>query len=413
MSILVFNAGSTSLKFGLFSDPACDLIVSGSIDWAGGDRHHSRLTLRSAEGKSLQSRTVDVPDDLAAIHGSLGALAEADPRGTQSLADIRVVGHRVVHGGAEFSESMVIDDAVKRSIVRWAELAPLHNVPALAAISAAEVALPHARQVAVFDTAFFAHIPPRAFVYPVPYAWYSDWGVRRFGFHGISHQYCAARAAEILRADPAGLRIINCHLGGGCSAAAIRGNVAVASTMGFSPLDGLMMATRPGSIDPGIFAHVERHHGLTADDLDTILNRESGLWGVSGVSSDFAEVEHAAQQGNYRAGLAVDMFADRVRAAVGALAVSMGGVDVLAFTDRVGENSPTLRAMACQGLECLGLRLDPQRNAANRPDSDISAADTQARILVIHTEEELMIAREAQMTNQQRFARASNDNRPS
>ena len=254
--------------------------------------------------------------------------------------------------------------------------------------------------MAVFDTAFFAHLPPRAHVFPLPYAWYSEWGVRRFGFHGISHQYCAARAAEILDRDPAGLRIINCHLGGGCSAAAIHGNVAVASTMGFTPLDGLMMATRPGALDPGIFSHVERRHGLTADDLDAALNHGSGLLGVSGVSSDFAEVERAAEQGDGRARLAVDMFADRVRAAVGALAVSMGGVDVLAFTDRVGENSPTLRAMACQGLECLGLRLDPLRNAANRPDSDISSADSPARILVIHTEEELMIAREAQKTSQ-------------
>jgi acetate kinase len=291
---------------------------------------------------------------------------------------------------------VLIDGAVRESIARWSALAPLHNLPALAVISAAEAALPHARQVAVFDTAFFAQLPPRAYIFPLPYAWHSDWGLRRFGFHGISHRYCAGRAAEILDRDPTGLRIINCHLGGGCSAAAIRGNVAVASTMGFTPLDGLMMATRPGSLDPGIFSHVARRHGLTADDLDAVLNRESGLLGVSGVSSDFAEVERAAQQGNDRARLAVDMFADRVRAAVGALAVSMGGVDVLAFTDRVGENSPALRAMACQGLECLGLRLDPLRNEANRPDSDIALADSPARILVIHSEEELMIAREAQ-----------------
>jgi acetate kinase len=272
----------------------------------------------------------------------------------------------------------------------------------LATISAAEVALPHARQVAVFDTAFFAQLPPRAHVYPVPYAWYSDWGVRRFGFHGISHRYCAGRAAEILGRDPAGLRIVNCHLGGGCSAAAIQGNVAVAVTMGFSPLDGLMMATRPGSLDPGILSHVARRHGLTADDLFAALNHESGLWGVSGVSSDFAEVELAARQGNDRARLAIDMFADRVRAAVGSLAVGMGGVDVLAFTDRVGGFTPPLRARAGQGLECLGLRLDPLRNAANWPDSDIAAADSPGRILVIHTEEELMIAREAQKTDQRK-----------
>jgi acetate kinase len=396
MSILVFNAGSTSLKFGLFTDPACARLLSGALDWAGGDRHRALLTLRIVGETAAQSRTADVPDDPAAVHCALEALAETLPDGAQTLADIQVVGHRVVHGGAEFPQSVPIDGVVRQSIARWSAVAPLHNLPALAVISAAEVALPRARQVAVFDTAFFARLPPRAHVYPLPYAWYSEWGVRRFGFHGISHQYCAARAAEILGRDPAGLRIINCHLGGGCSAAAIHGSVAVASTMGFTPLDGLMMATRPGGLDPGIFAHVQRRHGLTADDLDAALNHGSGLLGVSGVSSDFAEVERAAEEGDCRARLAVDMFADRVRSAVGALAVSMGGVDVLAFTDRVGENSPTLRATACQGLECLGLHLDPLRNAANRPDSDISSADSPARILVIHTEEELMIAREAQ-----------------
>jgi acetate kinase len=397
MSILVFNAGSTSLKFGLFTDPACALLASGSLDWAGGDRHRALLTLRTAEA-AAHSRTVAVPDDPAAVRCALQALAEALPGGGQTLAEIRVVGHRVVHGGAEFSESTPIDAAVREGIARWSAVAPLHNLPALAAISAAEAALPQARQVAVFDTAFFARLPPREHVYPLPYAWYSEWGVRRFGFHGLSHQYCAGRAAEILRRAPAGLRIINCHLGGGCSAAAIRGNMAIASTMGFTPLDGLMMATRPGTLDPGIFAHVARRHGLTADDLDAVLNQGSGLLGISGVSSDFSAVLRAAAEGNARARLAVEMFVDRVRAAVGALAVGMGGVDVLSFTDRVGENSPEFRAMACQGLECLGLRLDPLRNAANQPDSDISADDSPARILVIHTREELMIAREAQKT---------------
>ncbi len=404
MSILVFNAGSTSLKFGLFTDPACEMLVSGSLDWAGGNRHRAALTLHTAGEIAAQSRTVGVPEDAAAVSCAIQALAEARPDGRQTLAGIQVVGHRVVHGGAEFPGSVLIDGAVKESIARWSALAPLHNPPALTAISAAEVALPRARQVAVFDTAFFAQLPPRAYVYPLPYAWYSDLGVRRFGFHGISHKYCAGRAAEILARDPAGLRVINCHLGGGCSAAAIQGNGAVATTMGFTPLDGLMMATRPGSLDPGILPHVQRCHGLTADDLDAALNHGSGLLGISGISSDFSAVQRAAEQGHGRARLAVEMFADRVRAAIGALAVSMGGVDVLAFTDRVGENSPTLRAMACQGLECLGLRLDPQRNSANRPDSDIALAHSPGRILVIHTQEELMIAREAQKTNQRKVA---------
>lgn len=400
MSILVFNAGSTSLKFGLFADPACTSLVSGSLDWADGDRRHAALTLCTTAETAAERRTVDVPDDRAAVGCALQAVTDSHLDDVRSLADIQVVGHRVVHGGSDFSESVLIDGAVKAGIGRWSELAPLHNAPALAIIQAAEIALPHARQVAVFDTAFFAHLPPRDHVYPLPYAWYAEWGIRRFGFHGISHQYCAARAAEILRCDAGGLRIINCHLGGGCSAAAIRGNVAVASTLGFSTVDGLMMATRPGSVDPGILPHVQRRFGLAAEDLVRVLNQESGLLGVSGISSDFSEIEGAAQQGNSRARLAVEMFADRVRAAVGALAVGMGGVDVLSFTDRVGENSPTLRAAACQGLECLGLELDAQRNAANLPDSDVSAANSKGRILVIHTREELMIAREALKVSQ-------------
>jgi acetate kinase len=405
MSILVFNAGSTSLKFGLFSEPACAWLVSGSLDWADGDRQHATLTLRAGGGPTAPRRTVNVPDDRAAVRCAIQAVTEAGADGAGDLADIHVVGHRVVHGGVDVFESVVIDEAVKQCVGRWAELAPLHNVPALAAISATEIALPDARQVAVFDTAFFAHLPPRVHVLPLPYAWYTEWGIRRFGFHGISHQYCAARAAEILQRDPRGLRIINCHLGGGCSAAAIRGGVAVASTLGFSTFDGLMMATRPGAFDPGILPYVERRYGLTPEELNRTMSSASGLLGVSGVSSDFAEVERAAQQGNSRAQLAVDMFADRVRAAIGALAVGMGDVDVLSFTDRVGENSPTLRAMVCQGLECLGLRLDPQRNAANRPDSELSAADAQGRILVIHTQEELMIAREALRACQRNGAR--------
>ena len=281
------------------------------------------------------------------------------------------------------------------AIARWSELAPLHNPPALAAIAAAQSALPHARQVAVFDTAFFAGLPPRAHVYSLPYSWYADWGVRRFGFHGISHQYCAAQWLEIITSNTSGLRIVNCHLGGGCSVAAIRGQEAIAMTMGFTPLDGLMMATRPGTLDPGILLHVQRRHGLTADDLSSALNHRSGLLGVSGISSDFSEILAAAEQGHVRAQLAVDMFADRVRGAVAAMAVSMGGLDVLSFTDRVGESSPALRAMVCQGLECLGIRIDPARNEANRVDSDIAAADSPGRILVIRTREELMIAKEA------------------
>ncbi len=391
MSILVFNAGSTSLKFGLFDDEARQVVASGDIDWAHGDRRRATLAFH-AVGLGESRSQVDVQEEGAAAGLTIRVLAETVDG---SRAAIKAVGHRVVHGGAKYPGSVVIDEQVKETVSRLAELAPLHNPPALAAICAAERALPGALQIAVFDTAFYAALPPRAHVYPLPYEWYSDWGVRRFGFHGISHQYCASRAAEMLHRDLAQLRLVSCHLGGGCSAIAVREGRAVATTMGFTPLDGLMMGTRCGSIDPGVVLHLQRSCGLPVEKIDHALNHGSGLLGVSGVSPDFAEVERAANQGSERARLACDIFADQVRSAVGGLVVTMGGVNSLVFTDRVGEGSPTLRAAVCEGLECLGISLDRKRNAACRADSDVALAASPARILVIHTREELMIAREA------------------
>jgi acetate kinase len=393
MSILVFNAGSSSLKFGLFGVGGEETLATGHIDWADGNRHAAELLLKAPAAGTVRL-TVDVPDDRAATCCAIESLAALSANG-DPIATIDVVGHRVVHGGAEFPDGVLIDARVQAIIARLAELAPLHNPPALAAIRAAEAILPHAAQVAVFDTAFYAHLPPRAYVYPLPYEWYEKWGVRRFGFHGISQKYCTRRAAELLGCDLAQLRIVSCHLGGGASAVAVEGGRAVATTMGFTPLEGLMMGTRSGSIDPGILLHMQRCGGLTVDAIDDVLNHRSGLLGVSGLSPDFAHVEEAARQGNPRAELARQIFADRVRSTIGALAVTMGGVDVLIFTDRVGENSPGLRAAACRGLECLGLQLDPQRNAACQPDCDIAAERSSGRILVLHTREEQMIARDA------------------
>jgi len=304
----------------------------------------------------------------------------------------------VVHGGTEFPSAVQIDERVKATIARLAELAPLHNPPALEAINAAEAALPGVPQVAVFDTAFFARLPPRAYIFPLPYEWYEKWGVRRFGFHGISNAYCAARVAEMLGRSQLGLRIVTCHLGGGCSATAVRDGLPVVTTTGFTPLAGLMMGTRVGSVDPGILIHLQRRYGLTVDEIDHAMNYRSGLLGVSGVSPDMAQVEAAAGHGNERARLAFDIFADNVRSIIGALTVTMGGIDALVFTDRVGEGSSAVRAAVCEGLECVGPRLDAQRNAACRPDADVATAGSPARILVIHTREELMIAREVRRT---------------
>jgi acetate kinase len=395
MNILVFNAGSSSLKFSLFAAGAgIDApLAGGQIDWAGGDRGQAKLTVGGARGNLLRE-VVSVPDDAAAGACALravGNVLRGTPEGEQGIG---TVGHRVVHTGAAFREAAVIDDRVVAAIERFCDIAPLHNPPSLAVIRFAQGALPDAAQVAVFDTAFFAGLSPRAYVYPVPWEWHERFGTRRFGFHGISHQYCTARAAELVGRDVSALRIVSCHLGGGCSAAAIDRGTPVASTMGFTPLEGLMMGTRCGSIDPGILLYLQRERGLSLSEIDDALNHGSGLLGVSGVSPDMAQIEKAAQGGDERAQLALDLFTDRVRAAIASMAVTMGGLDVLLFTDRVGE-SAAVRAAACRGLECLGVHLDPARNDAAAPDAEVSSAESPVRVLVIRTQEEVMIAREA------------------
>ncbi|HZQ34618.1 MAG TPA: acetate/propionate family kinase, partial [Dehalococcoidia bacterium] len=393
MSILVLNAGSSSLKLGLYDDGAAAL-ASGSVDW-GTDADQAEVRVRwlaGGEAKSSRRRVADVGAAVPAALDELRAAdSQADPGGAARA--IRAVGQRVVQGGETLLHSVRIDAPVKAELRRLVDLAPLHNPPALEAIAAIESALPGIPQVAVFDTSFYGTLDAVHHVYPVPYEWYSSWGVRRFGFHGISHAYCAARAADLLggRSD---LRVVSCHLGNGCSATASRGGVAVATTMGFTPLDGLMMGTRPGAIDPGLLIHVQKHRGLTVDALDVVLNHGAGLAGVSGVSRDYRAVEAAAALGHARARLALDIYALRVREAIGALATSLGGIDALVFTAGVGENGPALRASVCEPLAFMGVEIDPKRNAASAGDRDIAGARARVRVLVLHTEEELMIARE-------------------
>ena len=395
MSILSINAGSSSLKFGLFSDGPCEPLVTGEIDWAGGDRQKAQLTVRPRNAAVVRSQ-FSAPDSKTAASCAIQAALSSTASAAHGVSTIQAVGHRIVHGGAEFCTSVLLDKQVKAAITSFCDLAPLHNTPALKAIEAVENALPGKPQVAVFDTAFYAHFPPKTYLYPVPYEWYKNWGIRRFGFHGISHAYCAARAAALMGRDLSQLRLISCHLGGGCSATAIQGGVPIATTSGFSPLAGLMMGTRCGTIDPGILLQLEKLQCLTPKELNRALNHFSGLLGISGISADLAQIEVAAKQGNKRATLAFDMFVDRVRSAIGAMAAALGGIDALIFTDRIGERSPAFRRAACDGLQFMGLRLDPERNAEPRPDTDIATPDSPARILVIHTEEELMVARETQ-----------------
>jgi acetate kinase len=385
MNILLLNAGSSSLKAVLMESADGAIIARGLADWAG------VATRYQFAGLDRKERTENVP-----WRGHAKAVERfvADLTTTQR-STLAAVGHRVVHGGP-FTSSVRITPAIRSRIMELADMAPLHNPPSLEALAAAEVELSSVPQVAVFDTAFHATLSSEAYTYPLPANWTRDWGIRRYGFHGLSHAYCASRAAEMLGRDPAPLatRLVICHLGHGCSASAVVGGKCVDTTMGFTPLDGLMMATRSGSIDPSIVLHAQEHHGLTAAQVETALNRESGLLGVSGISADMRQILKAAQDGNEQARLALGIYTHRVRQAIGALAVTMGGVDALVFTAGVGENSAEVRQTICTGLECVGLELDAHANATCRPDADIATERSPGRVFVIATREDVTMLKE-------------------
>jgi len=390
MKILVLNGGSSSFKSSLFDvtgkegAAAPNPLWEAHVDW---ERHPgtAEIEIKSAGAVSNRSVPVKAPID------ALGPLMEMLPH----RDEIRVAGHRVVHGGRAFRESTRITPEVRAGIAKAASFAPEHNRLELEAIDCmARILGPDAVQVAVFDTAFHASLPPPAYVYPGPYEWLGQ-GIRRYGFHGISHQYTSRRAADILGKDLAAVRMITCHLGNGCSLAAIRDGVSIDTTMGFTPLEGLMMGTRSGSIDPGIVIHLVRHLGLSAAELDRVLNKESGLRGISGVSGDMRTVLEAMGRGDVRAQLAFDVYVHRLRSETGAMIASLGGLDALVFTAGVGENSPQVRTAAVEGFAFLGVKLDAAKNAQSPADTDVSMADSAVRVLVVHTQEEWEIARES------------------
>jgi acetate kinase len=397
MKILVLNAGSSSQKSCLYElnevlpDRPPQPVWEAQIDW----NHREGVTELKVETASGTEQEEEFASDSrqAAISRMLETLWQGKTQVINSLNEIDIVGHRVVHGGQDYQQSTLISPDVKEAIARLSVFAPVHNPVNLEGIEALEKILPNRPQVAVFDTAFHAQLPPAAFVYPGPYEWLED-GIRRYGFHGISHQYCARRAAQILNRDLTDLRLISCHLGNGCSLAAIRGGWSVDTTMGFTPLDGLMMGSRSGAIDPGIIIHLLRRSDLTAEKLDNILNRNSGLKGISGVSSDMRQIGEAITQGNEKAQLALDIYIHRLRAGIGAMLASLGGLDALIFTAGVGENSAVVRAAACEAFGFLGLKLDGEKNQHSPVDEDIAAVDSAARVLVIHTQEDWEIARE-------------------
>jgi acetate kinase len=383
MSILLLNAGSSSLKASLVESDGRTM-AAGLADWAGS------TTRYQFEGPDTKEHAQDVSwkGHAQAVERFVSDLTNTQPVALPDRSRLAAVGHRIVHGGP-FTSSVRITSEVRSRIAALVDLAPLHNPPSLAALTAAQSELPDVPHVAVFDTAFHATLPPHAFTYPVPQSWARDWGIRRFGFHGLSHAYCAHRAAEMLGRPIAELRLVICHLGHGCSAAAVQGGRCVDTTMGFTPLEGLMMGTRSGSIDPSIVLSVQKRHSLTADEVEKILNRESGLLGVSGISGDMRQVLTAANSGHEQARLALAIYAHRVRQAIGAFTATMGGIDSLVFTAGVGEHAVEIRRMICAGLECLGLELDSAANASRRADDDIATGASRGRILVIATKEDV------------------------
>ncbi len=393
MKILVLNSGSSSQKSALIdlgamasSEPAAPL-WEAKIEWGGPD---TELVVRTSSGCKAREK-VSIGDRQGAIERMLETLWDGDARVLSSRSEIDVVGHRVVHGGSQLQEPVLITPQVKSAIAAVAPFAPLHSRAELDGIGIVEELLPGVPQIAVFDTGFHRTLPRAVAQYPGPYEWFDE-GIRRYGFHGINHQYCAQRAAQVLNRPLEALRIVSCHLGNGCSLAAIRGGESVDTTMGFTPLEGLMMGTRSGSIDPGILTYLVRESGISGEDLDWMLNRHSGLLGVSGVSSDMREIEAAISQGNARARLAFDMFAHRLQKSIAAMAAVLGGMDLLIFTAGIGENSSQVRAAACANLGFMGVTLDAEQNSRVAADAVISAPHSKVRILVIRAQEDWAIA---------------------
>ncbi len=393
MRILVLNAGSSSQKTCLY-DPRDSLpenapsaLWEARIEWSksGG----GRLQIRAA-GRPPEQREIEAGSHEEALAHLLGTLQEDSTLGRNGPA-VDAVGHRVVHGGAEYADPVLITPEVKATLVRVGVIAPLHNRAEIQGMEAVAQHFGTIPQVAVFDTAFHRSLPEEGMVYPGPYEWL-QMGIRRYGFHGINHQYCSERAARLLDRELASLRLIICHLGSGCSLTAVHGGRSVETTMGFTPLEGLMMSTRAGSLDPGILLYLMRELRYTPEQLDEILNRRSGLMGLSGVSGDMREVLAARARGDPRADLAFRVFVHRLLFHIGALLPSLGGLDALVFTGGIGENSPEVRAAACEGLAFLGVQLDAMRNSEAFSDGNLAAPNSKASILMIRAQEDWMIA---------------------
>ncbi len=395
MKILVLNSGSSSQKSALYEisgalpeqPPAA--VWEGKIEW-NADR--ADIQARNSQGARLKG-CVKVASRANAIKQLLDTLWNGKLRVVSAPSEIDAVGHRIVHGGKDFEKATAITPEVKSAVARMSAFAPLHNRAELEGIDIIEKRLGAVLQVAVFDTGFHSRLPEAAAVYPGPFEWLAQ-GIRRYGFHGINHQYCAERTAQLLGKDLRSLKLVTCHLGNGCSLAAIRDARSIDTTMGFTPLEGLMMRTRSGSVDPGILTYLMRQGPLTGEELDDLLNTKSGLLGISGVSSDMRQIVTAMKDGHPRAKLAFEIFVHRLQTAIGAMIAALGGIDALVFTAGIGENSPEVRAAACANFGFLGLKLDPAKNSQSPADQEISPSDSGVRVLIVRAQEDWAIARD-------------------
>ncbi|MBA1333811.1 MAG: Acetate kinase [Firmicutes bacterium] len=391
MKILVVNCGSSSLKYQLLNMDDESVMAKGLAERIGIEG--SRLKHVSA-GREEIVIDKDLPDHKAALKLITDILVDAEQGVISDMAEISAVGHRVVHGGERFSGSVRITEEVMKTLEECAELAPLHNPPNIMGIQACKQLMPDVPMGGVFDTAFHHTIPDYAFIYPIPYEFYKKYGIRKYGFHGTSHKFVAQRAAQILGKALEEIKIITCHLGNGASITAVDRGRSVETSMGFTPLEGLAMGTRCGSIDPAIVAFIMEKENMTAEQANDMLNKRSGVLGISGVSSDFRDLETAAGEGNERARLAIDVFAYKVKKFIGSYSAVMNGVDAIVFTAGLGENSASMREKICSGLEYLGAELDMEENKVRGKEKVVSKPQSKVKIIVIPTNEELMIARE-------------------
>lgn len=390
MKVLVINCGSSSLKYQLINMEDEKVLAKGLVERIGIEG--SILTQKVNGEKYIIEQPMK--DHKVAIKLVLDALVDKEHGVISNMSEISAVGHRVVHGGEKYAESVLINEDVMKALEECVKLAPLHNPPNIIGINACKELMPNTPMVGVFDTAFHQTLPDYAFTYALPYELYTNNGVRKYGFHGTSHRFVSAEAAKMMGKDAKDLKIITCHLGNGASLCAVDGGKAVDTTMGFTPLAGLVMGTRCGDVDPSILPFLMKELNLNVDEINDLINKKSGVFGVSGVSSDFRDIENAAKEGNKRAELALNVFNYRVRTSIGSYAAALNGVDAIVFTSGLGENSGVNRENICNGLTYLGIKIDAEKNAQRGEAMEISTPDSKVKVFVIPTDEELMIARD-------------------